>query len=504
MMLMILLNIDFIFHILQTRNYLLLSLISKASFMKNSLIVVFCLMNLLNSRPSTAQDQEAKNQEKLTPGQVMAREIFKELIEINTTIDDGSTRAAEAMAVRLKNAGFPEKDINLIGPEPKHKNLVVRLRGKGIHKPLLFIGHLDVVEALREDWSFDPFTFLEQDGYFYGRGTMDMKGDDAVLIADLIRLKQEGFVPDRDIILALTEGEESGLANGINWLLLNHRELIDAGFCINCDSGGGTIRNGKHSLMTIQTCEKIYFDFQLEVKNKGGHSALPVRDNAIYRLAEAMLRLADYRFPIRMNETTRQFFERNAIQETGQVREDMLAMTKDPVDTEAAERLAAYSPDFNSKLRTTIVATMLSGGHAENALPQTARANINCRMLPEDNPENVMAVLKSVVNDPQVTITYVKTNEMAPRSPLRDDVVKPLESLTREMWPGVIVSPVMSNGASDGKYLRIAGIPVYGVSGIFNADDNRAHGRDERIGVKEYYEGLEFMYRYIKLLTSGS
>jgi acetylornithine deacetylase/succinyl-diaminopimelate desuccinylase-like protein len=472
--------------------------------MKNSLIVIFCLMNFLNSQPSTAQSPEEKNQVYLTPHQVMAKDILKELIEINTTIDEGSTKAAEAMAARLKKAGFTEKEVYVIGPEPQHKNLVVRLRGKGIHKPVLFIGHLDVVEALKEDWSFDPFKFLEQDGYFYGRGTMDMKGDDAVLIANLIRLKQEGFVPDRDIIVALTEGEESGIANGIKWLLLNHRDLIDAEYCINCDSGGGTILNGKHTLMTIQTCEKIYFDFQLEVKNKGGHSALPVRDNAIYRLAEALLRLADYRFPIRLNETTRKFFERNALQESGQVKEDMLAMTKEPVDLEAAERLAASSPDFNSKLRTTIVATMLSGGHAENALPQTARANINCRMLPEDSPENVMATLKTVVNDPQVSITWVKTNEMAPRSPLRNDVVKPLEKLSQEMWPGVIVTPVMSNGASDGKYLRIAGVPVYGVSGIFNADDNRAHGRDERIGVKEYFEGVDFMYRYIKLLVSGS
>jgi acetylornithine deacetylase/succinyl-diaminopimelate desuccinylase-like protein len=449
--------------------------------------------------------QTSKDFKVLTTHQKLARDIFQELIEINTTLNVGCTKATEAMAARLRSAGFPESDIQIVGPQPRHMNLVVRYRGKGIHPPILFIGHLDVVEALRQDWTVDPFTFLESGGFFYGRGTTDMKSDDAVLIANLIRLRQEGFVPNRDIIVALTEDEENGNANGVTWLLNNHRNFIEAEFCINPDGGGGDIKNGKPIVMEVQTSEKIYLDFKLEVKNKGGHSSLPVKDNAIYRLAAALIRLAEYDFPIRLNETTQMFFERSALQETGQIKADMLAMTKVPIDIAAANRLAISSPIYNSKMRTTCIATMLSGGHAENALPQTARANINCRMLPDDTPENVLATLKSVVADTQVSITCVYTSTRGPISPLRKDVMDPLEQITASMWPGVVVTPTMSTGASDGKFLRAAGIPVYGISGMFeDVDDIRAHGKDERIGVKEFYEGAEFMYRFIKALTSGS
>ena len=450
----------------------------------------------------SAQNVDSKKE--LTEYQKLARDIFKELIEINTTLNAGSTKAAEAMAVRLKTAGFPEEDIKLSGPLPQHKNLVLRYRGKGIRPPVLFIGHLDVVEALPQDWSFDPFKFLEKDGYFYGRGTSDMKCEDANIIANLIRLKQEGFIPDRDIIVALTENEEGGDANGVKWLIENHRDLIEAEYCINPDGGGGEIKNGRHTVMGIQTSEKIYIDYILEVKNKGGHSALPVRENAIYRLSEALIRLANFNFPIMLNETTRLFFERSAMNETGQLREDMLAVSNIPIDTAAAIRLAKASPYYNSKLRTTCVATMLSGGHAENALPQTARANVNCRMLPDDTMENVMATLKSVVADTMVNITCKYPSVISPRSPLRNDVMEPLEKITESMWPGVIVTPVMSSGATDGKYLRASGIPVFGISGIFTEEENRAHGRDERIGVKEFYEGFEFMYRMIKDFSTGS
>ena len=447
--------------------------------------------------------QTSEGSQSIIAHQRLARELFQELIEINTTLNVGSTKAAEAMAVRLRAAGFAENDVRILGPQPQHMNLVVRYRGKGTLLPILLIGHLDVVEALRQDWSFDPFKFFESDGYFYGRGAIDMKGDDASLIASLIRLKQEGFVPLRDIIVALTEDEENGDANGVQWLLANHRDLIDAEYCINPDGGGGNIKNGKEIVMTIQTSEKICIDYKLEVHNKGGHSAVPVKENAIYRLAEALTRLAKFDFPINLNETTRMFFERSALQETGQTKADMLTMARVPLDTAAANRLAKASPFYNSKMRTTFVATMLSGGHAENALPQSAQANINCRMLPDESPENVLAVLKAVVADTLVTITCTNASTLSPRSSLRKDVLDDLDQLTASMWPGVIVAPYMSSGASDGKFLRAAGIPVYGITGMFaDMDDVRAHGKDERLGVKEFYKGAEFIYRFIKVQST--
>jgi acetylornithine deacetylase/succinyl-diaminopimelate desuccinylase-like protein len=435
----------------------------------------------------------------------LGRDIFRELIEINTTLNAGSTKAANAMAARLRMAGFPEGDIHVLGPGPQHMNLLLRYRGTGVHRPILFIAHLDVVEALRQDWSVDPFTFLEKDGYFYGRGTTDDKCDDAALVTSLIRLRKEGFVPNRDIIVALTEDEENGNANGVQWLLANHRDLIDAEYCINPDGGGGEIKKGEHFAMDVQTNEKIYFDYQLEVTNKGGHSSLPVRDNAIYRLAGALTRLADFEFPIRLNETTRMFFERTASHERGQTRSDMMAIVKTPLDTAAATRLAKSSAYYNALMRTTCVATMLSGGHAENALPQSARVNVNCRMLPDDKPDNVMAVLTRVVADTQVTISCLHASTIGPLTPLRKEFMELVEKLTASMWPGVVVTPVMSTGGTDGRFLRLAGIPVYGVSGMFNdIDDVRAHGKDERIGVKEFYEGIDFMYELLKAMTSGS
>jgi acetylornithine deacetylase/succinyl-diaminopimelate desuccinylase-like protein len=449
--------------------------------------------------------QTSEGSQSVTAHQESARELFKELIEINTTLNAGSTKAAEAMAARLKAAGFAESDVRILGPQPRHMNLVVRYRGTGNLQPILWIGHLDVVEALRRDWSFDPFQFIESDGYFYGRGTTDMKGDDASLVASLIRLKQERFVPRRDIVVALTEDEEGGNANGVQWLLANHRDLIDAEYCINPDGGGGDIRNGREAVMTIQTSEKIYFNYQLEARNKGGHSSLPVKENAIYRLAGALTRLAQFDFPIHLNETTRMFFERSALQEKGRMRDDMLAMGKIPTDTAAANRLSNASPYYNSEMRTTCVATTLSGGHAENALPQTAKANVNCRMLPDESPDNILAALTTVVADTQITITRTAASTRGPLSPLRRDVLEDLERITASMWPGVVVTPVMSTGASDGRLLRAAGIPVYGISGMFtDMSDVRAHGKDERLGAREFDKGAEFMYQFIKALTSGS
>ena len=452
-----------------------------------------------------ASAQNSANSLPQNENQKLALDILQELIEINTTVNMGCTKAAEAMAARLKNAGFPEADINLAGPQSQHMNLVVRYHGKGKLSPLLFIGHLDVVEALPEDWSFDPFKFREIDGFYYGRGTTDMKNEDANLIANLIRLKKEGFVPDRDIIVTLTDEEESGDANGVQWLIRNRRDLIDAEYCINPDGGGGSIKDGKETVIGIQTSEKVYSDFTLEVHNKGGHSSLPEKDNAIYHLAEALTYLAAYNFPLDMNETTRMYFERSAQKETGQTRADMFAVAKTPVDSSAARRLAKASSHYNSLMRTTCVATIVNAGHANNALPQTAKANVNCRLLPDEKPENVLSTLKNIVNDPQIEITCSYAAVAGPLSPMRKDLLDKVDKITASMWPGVLVTPVMATGATDGKYLRAMGIPVYGVSGMFdNADDVRAHGRDERIGVKEFFNGVEFMYRLMKELTSGT
>src|ERR1700733_6832632 len=325
----------------------------------------------------------------LTPQQQTAREIFKQLVEINTTDSVGdNTRAAETMAARFRDAGYPEADIHLPVPAPRKGNLVVRLHGRGAARPILFIGHLDVVEARRSDWSFDPFVFLERDGYYYGRGTSDMKGDDAILVTMFLRLKREGFQPARDMILALTSDEEGGTANGIDWLVTTHRDLIDAEFCVNSDGGGGDIKNGRRIYMSMQAAEKVFLSFRLDVTNAGGHSSLPTRDNAIYHLAEGLARLAKFDFPVRLFDVTRASFERMAPFYQGQLGADMRTGVGNPHDEAIVGRLSAL-PQYNAQLRTTCVATMLSGGHAENALPQSATAVVNCRLLPVDQAQDV-------------------------------------------------------------------------------------------------------------------
>jgi acetylornithine deacetylase/succinyl-diaminopimelate desuccinylase-like protein len=469
---------------------------------KKFALILICIFALVLTGRSELSKDKTQSTDSLIYNK-QARDIFRELIEINSTSRYGSTKAAEAMAERLKSSGFPEADIKVMGADDKHKNLLFRYHGTGKFKPVLFICHLDVVEALRQDWSVDPFTFIEKDGYFYGRGTTDIKNDDASLIANVIRLRKEGFIPDRDIIIALTADEEMGNANGVNWLLTNHRELIDAEFCINPDGGGGDMKNGKPENMAIQTSEKIYVSYSLEVKNNGGHSSLPVKDNAIYRLASGLTRLAKYDFPVKLNETTRNFFEKIADRETGKEKSDILGILKNPSDSAAARRLEASSAYYNAMMRTTCVATMMNAGHAENALPQTATAIINCRMLPDDNSDSVLSVLKSVLADDRISVTKTYSSFAAPLSPLRDDVTNAVTEISETMWPGVNVTPLMSTGATDGKFLRLKGIPVYGVSGMFgDMDDVRAHGRDERIGVKEFYDGVEFLFRFMKALSS--
>jgi acetylornithine deacetylase/succinyl-diaminopimelate desuccinylase-like protein len=441
----------------------------------------------------------------LSPHQQLARALFKELIEINTTDSAGNTtQAAEAMAARLRAAGFSEEEVRVLGPHPRKGNLVARLRGKGIERPILLLAHLDVVEARREDWSFDPFKFLERDNYFYGRGTNDIKSGAALLVANLIRLKQEGFVPNQDLILALTADEEGGSYNGVDWLLRNHRQLIDAGYCLNTDGGGGEMKNGKYLANEVQAAEKVYLSFSLEVKNRGGHSSLPVKDNAIYHLAEGLSRLAQFDFPVHLSEITRSYFERMSKVQNSPLAADMEAVTRLPADPAAVSRLA-QSPYFNALLRTTCVATMLRAGHAENALPQTARAVVNCRMLPEDSPQEVQRILEEEVAADKIVISPMGIARPSTASPLEPSIMQAIEHTTAELWPGVPVIPVMSTGATDGHYLRTAGIPTYGVSGLFDdIDDVRAHGKDERIGVKQFFDGLEFMYRLVKALSSSS
>jgi acetylornithine deacetylase/succinyl-diaminopimelate desuccinylase-like protein len=438
------------------------------------------------------------------PHDSFAREIYKQLIEINTTDSVGSvTKAAEAMAERLKAAGFPPADVQLLGPDPRKHNLVARYHGSGARKPLLLLAHLDVVEAKREDWSFDPFVFLEKDGFFYGRGTSDDKAMASILTANLIRLKQEAFQPDRDIILALTADEEGGAFNGVDWLVKNHRNLIDAELAIN-EGGSGQMKGGKYLINEVGASEKVYQDFKLEVKNAGGHSSRPVRDNAIYHLSDALARLERFDFPLNLNEVTRTYFERMAaFQNDAKVAADMRAVAKQPPDSAAVARLAAGSSYYNALMRTTCVATMLAGGHATNALPQLATANVNCRILPGEAPAAIEQKLTEVLADRAVAVSFVDEAKPSPPSPLQPQIMQPLDAITKAMYPGAIVVPTMGTGATDGLYLRNAGIPTYGIEGIFyEIDDNRAHGRDERVGVKQYFEGLEFQYRLIKALAS--
>ncbi len=432
----------------------------------------------------------------------LVREIYKELIEINTTDSNGdTTKAAQAVAARLKAAGFPEADMQVLGPHPRKGNLIARYRGTGKRKPLLLLAHLDVVEALREDWSLDPFKLTEKDGFFYGRGTGDDKAMAAIWVATFIRLKQERYQPDRDLIMALTADEEGGDYNGVKWLVKNHRELIDAEAAIN-EGGGGQIKNGKHMLNAVQASEKVYQSYRLEVTNAGGHSSRPTRDNAIYHLSEGLARLAKFDFPVNLNEVTTAYYQKMAALQAGQMSADMKAVAKKQPDRAAVARLSA-SPYDNALMRTTCVATRLEGGHADNALPQTARAVVNCRVLPGESVNEVQATLIRILNDSKIAVIPMDDAKPSDPSPLAPGIMGPIEKITSEMWPGVPAVPVMSTGATDGLYLRNAGIPTYGVSGLFSdIDDNRAHGKDERLGVREFYEGREFLYRLVKALSS--
>jgi acetylornithine deacetylase/succinyl-diaminopimelate desuccinylase-like protein len=432
----------------------------------------------------------------------LVRAIYEELVNTNTSYSTGQTTpAAEAMAKRLLDAGFPPEDVFVGGAAPHKANLVARYRGTGAARPLLLLAHLDVVEAKREDWTSDPFTLLEKDGYFYGRGTGDDKAQAAIWVANLVRYKREGLRPGRDLILALTADEEGGGPwNGVDWLLQERRELIEAEFCLN-EGGWGEMRGGRRLLNLVQVGEKHSASYRLEVRNPGGHSSMPVPENAIYRLAAALQRVAALEFDFRLNDVTRKYLETLA----GLEREPLASQLRRAAggDPRAMAAVGKASPQWNAVMRTTCVATGLDGGHAENALPQTAGARINCRILPDQTPEEVEAVLRRTVGDPQVAVSMLAGHGPSPMSPLRDDVVAATRRLTSAFWPGVVTLPYMVMGGTDGRMLRKAGIPTYGVQGIFyDAGDIRFHGRDERVGVREFYEAQEFLYRLVQELAT--
>jgi len=439
------------------------------------------------------------------PDRELARSLLEELVDLNTTHEQGSTVAAQAIRQNLLMAGFPATDVLLLAPpdKPTKGNLIARYRGKGRTKPVLYLGHLDVVEAKSEDWSSDPFRLTEKDGWFYGRGTADMKDGDAALIEALIRLRREHFVPARDIIVALTADEEAGGdANGPAFLLKEHRDLIDAETVINLDGGGGALKDGERRYFNIGTSEKVYVTYTLETTSPGGHGSLPGPDNAIYRLAAGLGRLEAYQFPITMTDTTRASFGRFAEFESGTERDDMLAVARSPPDLEAAERLSR-TVHLNAQLRTTCVATLISGGHAENALPQRARATIQCRMMPGVSAQSVQNALTVALNDPKISVTLDAEPIVSPESPPTQSVLKKVTAVVQSMWPGVPLVPTMATGFSDGRQTRNAGLPTYDLSGLWSeVSENRAHGRDERIGVREFQESVEYTYRLMKAFAA--
>ncbi|MFN2421582.1 MAG: M20/M25/M40 family metallo-hydrolase [Gemmatimonadota bacterium] len=434
----------------------------------------------------------------------LAREIFEELVEIPSvsgTVE--TTRAARTMADRLINVGFPAQDVHVVGPDTAG-SVVAIWRGTGDRPPILLMAHIDVVPARREDWSYDPFTLTEVDGWWYGRGTTDNKAGAVHLVSSLIRLRREGFAPQRGLVLVLT-GDEETSSDAIEWMISEEgRQLIgDPAFALNTDSGGGVLREGTEAMFTVQFAEKVYLTFRLETTNSGGHSSIPRSDNAIYELVRGLGRLESFRFPIVMTEETRAFFSARASVETGATAADMRAVADGRGAPEAAERLAASSPYYNALFRTTCVATRLDAGHADNALPQSARATVNCRILPGESVDEVERTLREVLGASGIAITRVNQPTPSPPSRLTPEVRGPIERLVEEFWPAVPVVPIMETGATDGLYVRNAGIPVFGVGAIFDdPDDVRAHGKDERIAVDRFYEALEFWYRMIRAFAS--
>ncbi len=443
--------------------------------------------------------------QQLSAQQQRAHDIYKELLEINTVTTRGDTgKAADAMAARLRSAGFADADVQVFKPAAGKGDVIARLHGTGTRKPILLVAHLDVVEARREDWSFDPFQLIEKDGYYYARGSGDDKFMAATFVSNLIRYKEAGYKPDRDIILVLETDEEILDRNnvGMHWLVSNHRDLLEAEFALNEGGGVGT-RGGKVLRNDVQTSEKVPCDFTLTVTNAGGHSSVPRKDNAIYELAAGLTRLSQFEFPVELNDTTRAWLKQAAAFEDKQLGADMIAVASGKPDPAAVARLSA-KPAYNAQLRTTCVATLLEGGHADNALPQKAQATVNCRVLPGDSIDEVQKTLARVVNDDQITVAPTWIHVQSPPSPLSPEVFNAVKQVTAQLWPGVAVIPTMSTGATDGSFLRNIGIPTYGTSGLAgDVDDIRAHGKDERVAVKSFYDGQEYLYRLVKILAGG-
>jgi len=444
----------------------------------------------------------------LSAHQRLARDIYKELVEINSSDSVGSvTRAAEAMAARFLAGGFPASDVHVLIPpgKPTKGNLVVRYHGRpgATLKPILLLAHIDVVAANRADWKYDPFVLREENGYFLGRGTADDKAMASMFVAMLLRFKSEGYVPDRDLVLALTADEEGGDANGVDWLIANHRPLIDAEYAIN-EGGGGVLNGNTPILHSIQAAEKVSVNFTVTATNRGGHSSTPRPDNAIYELAAALGKLAPFRFPVALNEVTRASFANAAnVDPRPGMAAAMRAIVANPADSAAAAPLS-LDPGYASTLRTTCVATRLAGGHAYNALPQRASANVNCRIVPTSSAEEVKSTLERVIGDTGVKVTTLSIPPQFGAAPSRVNarLLDAMTGITRAMWGNIPVIPTMSTGATDGRFLRAAGIPTYGVSGIFSEPgENNAHGLDEKLRVKSYYEGLDFLERLVRRLT---
>lgn len=436
----------------------------------------------------------------LDANQREARDILRELVNINSTSGTlGVKKAAEAVRARLVKAGYPAADVQLLGPRPEMTAVVARLRGRASgKKPILLMAHLDAVTANPKDWPFDPFTFLEKEGWYYGRGVDDNKSGVANIVANLIRWKRERWVPDRDIVAVLSADEETE-GKSIGWILEHHRALVDAEYALNSDGGGGASDQGRPLANTVQASEKVYVDFRAEVTNPGGHSSLPRSDNAIYELAEGLVAFAKHTFPVRLNEVSRAFFKQGAVNQGPEVAALMRAAADG--DAAAQARLSAMNPYWNSVMRTTCVATMLDGGHADNALPQRAGALINCRMAPDDPTDSVLAVIQRVMG-PKVKVTKAWNVVSSPVSPLREDVMGVFTKLTAERFPGATVIPEMSTGATDGLFTRNAGIPTYGVSAMFaeQSEPSRAHGQEERVSAKAFHQAVEFWYEMVKRL----
>ena len=474
-------------------------LMNKRVFSAASLAIAMQTAAIAQEAPTTA----------LRPDQVAFRALYRELVETNTTLSVGScTVAAERIVAHLKAAGYADNDITLfsVPDHPREGGLVVILAGTSkTAKPMLLLGHLDVVEARREDWTRDPFTLIEEDGYFFGRGTADMKAMDATWVDALMRFKQSGYRPKRTIKLALTCGEEtSHVFNGAEWLTKNRPELIAASFALNEGGGGRTDGHGKVLTQSIQVGEKAMQNYRLEAVNAGGHSSIPIRDNAIYELSDALANVRDYEFPLRFSDTTRAFFARAGAARADELGHALVALSQNPADA-AAEAIVSKDRSYHSMLRTTCVATLLEGGHATNALPQRAAANVNCRIFPGETVQSTQAALVAAIGDPGVKVTLVPpVFPLAVPPPLDPKIVGPAEKLVAKYFPGVPLIPSMSTGATDGVYLEAIGIPVYGVPGGWSdPDGNGVHGLNERRSVRSVFVGRDFLTELVKVYADS-